>query len=77
MYGSFTNCTNLQPRQKEITLKKAELVKLLQKAGFEKIEGGNHEKWCKKGFPPIPVPRHAKDIPKGTLEKILKLAGLK
>jgi len=58
-------------------LTKAELVKLLQKAGFEKSEGGNHEKWYKKGFPPIPVPRHAKDIPIGTLQRILKMAGLK
>ena len=31
----------------------------------------------KNGFPPISVPYHTKDIPIGTLNKILKDAGLK
>ncbi|PIP58982.1 MAG: addiction module toxin, HicA family [Verrucomicrobia bacterium CG_4_10_14_3_um_filter_43_23] len=53
------------------------LEKLLKAAGFEKSQGGNHTIWKKKGFPPIPVPRHKGDIPKGTLDNILKHSGLK
>lgn len=56
---------------------KRELEKLLQKANFEKRTGGKHDVWCKKGFPPIVVPRHKGDIPVGTLRSILKVAGLK
>ena len=56
---------------------KRELTRLLKKAGFEKQEGGRHEVWRKQGFPPIPVPRHAGDIPKGTAAAILKTAGIK
>lgn len=55
---------------------KRELEKLLQKANFEKRSGGKHDVWSKKGFPPIVVPRHKGDIPKGTLKSILKSAGL-
>jgi len=58
-------------------LTKREIVKLLKKAGFEKREGGRHEVWVKEGFPPIPVPRHAGDIPKGTVNNILKDAGIR
>ena len=56
---------------------KRELEKLLKKAGFEMSHGGNHDIWKKDGFPPIPVHRHRKDIKKGTLNRILKDAGLK
>ena len=56
---------------------KKEIVKLLKKAGFIKREGGRHEVWLKEGFPPVEVPRHKGDIPKGTANKILKQAGLK
>jgi predicted RNA binding protein YcfA (HicA-like mRNA interferase family) len=56
---------------------KRELEKLLRKAGFTKKSGGRHDIWIKTGFPPIPVPRHKRDIPPGTLEKILNHAGLK
>lgn len=56
---------------------KREIEKLLQKAGFCKREGGRHDVWVKVGFPPIPVPRHKGDIPKGTALSILKCAGLK
>ncbi|MCP4756151.1 MAG: type II toxin-antitoxin system HicA family toxin [Proteobacteria bacterium] len=38
---------------------------------------GRHEVWKKQGFPSIPVPRHAGDIPKGTAAAILKAAGIK
>ncbi len=61
-------------------MKGAELERLLKKNGcylFE--EGTNHEKW----YSPInnglfPVPRHeGKEVPTGTLNKILKDAGIK
>jgi len=55
---------------------KRELEKLLRKAGFIKHSGGKHDIWIKSGFPPIPVPRHKGDIPKGTLKSIIKNAGL-
>lgn len=55
---------------------KRELEKLLKKAGFKKRAGGKHDIWIKKEFPPIPVPRHAGDIPIGTAKSILKAAGL-
>lgn len=56
---------------------KLEIIKLLKKAGFEKREGGRYEIWLKEGFPPVEVPSHGGDIPKGTAHKILKQAGLK
>lgn len=55
---------------------KYELEKILKKNSFEKHSGGKHDIWIKKDFPPIPVPRHKGDIPKGTLKNILKAAGL-
>jgi predicted RNA binding protein YcfA (HicA-like mRNA interferase family) len=55
---------------------KHELEKHLLKAGFTKRSGGKHDIWLKKGYPPIPVPRHRGDIPQGTLRSILKSAGL-
>lgn len=55
---------------------KHELEKLLKQRGFEKRSGGKHDIWLKKGFPPIPVPRHKGDIPRGTTRNILKAAGL-
>ncbi len=56
---------------------KKQLEKLLRKEGFSVVHGGNHDLWRKEGFPVIPVPRHSGDIPKGTLNIILKSAGLK
>ena len=55
---------------------KRELEKLLHKAGFVKKSGGRHDIWIQDGFPPIPVPRHKGDIPKGTVKSILKAAKL-
>lgn len=55
---------------------KQELEKLLRQAGFTLRSGGKHDIWIKKGFPPIPVPRHKGDIPTGTVRHILKAAGL-
>ncbi len=60
-------------------MKTAELLKLLKKNGIYKVrEGGRHEIY----FSPLtgkefPVGRHAKEIPTGTLQSILKDAGLK
>ena len=59
-------------------MKKVELERLLKSSGFNKVrEGGAHEIWGKEGFPNIPIPRHAGDIPKGTLSSILKVANIK
>lgn len=55
-----------------------ELIKILKKDGWkEKRQSGSHKIFMKDGFPPVPVPYHSKDLPKGTLEKILKMCGLK
>jgi predicted RNA binding protein YcfA (HicA-like mRNA interferase family) len=56
---------------------KYELEKVLKNQGFQKRSGGKHDIWLKRGFPPIPVPRHKGDIPHGTLRSIMKAAGLK
>ena len=56
---------------------KHQLEKLLKNKGFAKRSGGKHDIWIKKGFPPIPVPRHKGDIPHGTLRSIKNAAGLK
>ena len=42
--------------------------------GFIKRSGGRHDVWTQEGYPPIPVPRHKGDIPKGTAKSILKAA---
>jgi conserved domain protein len=60
-------------------MKGSELIKLLKKNGCSLVgHGGRHDEW----FSPItgktfPVPRHNKEIPKGTALSILKDAGLK
>ncbi|MCQ2532673.1 MAG: type II toxin-antitoxin system HicA family toxin [Saccharofermentans sp.] len=61
-------------------MKVSELKKILRKNGcFLVRQGTNHEHWhsilSNKSFM---VPRHdSKEIPKGTLEAILKQAGIK
>ncbi|MDT8446842.1 MAG: type II toxin-antitoxin system HicA family toxin [bacterium] len=57
-------------------MKVKELEKLPKEAGWSKTEGANHSKWSKDGKS-FPVPRHPRDIAKGTLNAILKQAGLK
>ena len=56
-----------------------ELLKKLKAAGWIIEEGNNHSKAVHRGRPEIviPIPRHKKDIPTGTLESILKATGLK
>jgi predicted RNA binding protein YcfA (HicA-like mRNA interferase family) len=60
-------------------MRTAELIKLLKNNGIYKVrEGGRHEIY----YSPITgkefaVGRHSKEIPNGTLQNILKDAGLK
>lgn len=56
-----------------------QMEKLLLKNGFHKVRTkGSHNFYTKDGFPNIPVQIHgSKDIPKGTEQNILKMAGLK
>lgn len=60
-------------------MKAKDLIKLLKKNGFKekRTPASSHRIYTKNGFPPISVPYHTKDIPLGTLNKILKDAGLK
>ncbi len=54
-----------------------DLLKTLQKDGWEivNIKGSHHK--LKKGNKKIVLPVHGKDIPKGTLHQIMKNVGLK
>ena len=61
-------------------MKVSELKKMLRKGGcFHDDEYENHERW----YSPVtgkyfPVPRHnSKEVPPGTLNRIMKDAGLK
>lgn len=59
-------------------MKPRELIKLLEKEGFVFVrQSGSHAIYRKQGFKIIVVPIHSKDIPTGTLQSILKDAGLK
>ncbi len=57
-----------------LIMTKLDIERLLKKSGFTKRSGGRHDVWCKDGYPPIPVPRHKGDIPRGTVQNILKAA---
>lgn len=59
-------------------MKAKELIKLLEKNGFilQRIKGSHHLYKHPNGKRTV-VPLHNKDIPKGTLNAILKQAGLK
>ncbi|MDU1906404.1 MAG: type II toxin-antitoxin system HicA family toxin [Dysgonomonas sp.] len=60
-------------------MKFSELCRLLEKNGWVKNEGGNHSKYVHPDSDNIIiVGRHpSKEVPTGTLNKILKDAGLK
>ncbi len=59
-------------------MKPRELIKILEKEGFVFVrQSGSHAVFKKAGKRIIIVPIHSKDIPKGTLEGILKDAGIK
>jgi len=72
----------VQKRTKYLILKLmkyAELYKLIESAGWTLNGGTNHYKYVHPNFDYyITVPRHSsKEVPKGTLNKILKDAGMK
>ena len=55
-----------------------EMVNLLQANGWTyDHSSGSHRIFYKKGFRPIVVPFHAKELSKGMEQAILKQAGLK
>ena len=58
---------------------KVELLKILKANGWSITEGGKHTQAKNPNYPgvKIPIPRHKGDIPKGTLNNILRAAGLK
>ena len=59
-------------------MKPRELIKILEKEGFVFVrQSGSHAIFRKTGNKIIIVPIHSKDIPSGTLNSILKDAGLK
>jgi len=60
-------------------MKYSEFYKLIESAGWTIKKGANHYKYVHPGFDYfIPVGRHpAKEIPKGTLDSMMKKAGLK
>lgn len=60
-------------------MKVKELVKKLEKAGwYYSYQRGSHMYFKHKDKPnKVPVPNHKGDIPKGTLNSILKQAGIK
>lgn len=59
-------------------MKAKELIRLLEKEGFLFVrQSGSHAIFKKLGNKIIVVPIHSKDIPTGTLNGILKDAGLK
>lgn len=55
-----------------------ELDKLLKSNGWTRDSKGNGSSHVmyRKGNNKIPVPKHSGDIPKGTLNEIMKQAGL-
>jgi predicted RNA binding protein YcfA (HicA-like mRNA interferase family) len=60
-------------------MKFSELYRLLEENGWVKKKGKKHIKYVHPDFSkPIPVGRHpAQEVPTGTLEAILREAGLK
>lgn len=56
-----------------------EVLKLLRNNGWHIQEGKRHHLATHPDRPgvKIPIPRYRKDIPRGTLNNILKAAGLK
>ncbi len=56
-----------------------EFTKLLKKEGFKEVKGrgkGSHQYWT-DGTHIVTVPSHKGDLPKGTLNAMMKQAGLK
>ncbi len=62
-----------------MTMTGKDLIKKLQKNGWtiDRINGSHHV-LTKYGYKPVAIPAHAgKDLPNGTLNKLLKDTGLK
>ena len=57
-------------------LKRRDLVKKLEAAGYHAEREGDHTIYEKEGARPVQVPRH-KEINENTAKAILKAAGLK
>lgn len=54
-----------------------EMISLLEKNGFIfSRQRGSHKIFNKKGFPPISIPCHGKDLKRGLATRILKDAGI-
>jgi mRNA interferase HicA len=60
------------------SMRYSELEKILFKNGWTKKSKTKHDWFSKPGCKSFPVPRHpSKEVPNGTLNAILKQAGLK
>jgi predicted RNA binding protein YcfA (HicA-like mRNA interferase family) len=55
----------------------ADLIRELEQAGFKRDRvRGSHHIYKRQGFPPIVVPHPKKDLGKGLVAKLRKMAGL-
>lgn len=61
------------PPLPSMTVREVEAV--LRRAGFVLDRQRGHRMWC-KGERCVPVPRHAGDVPKGTLRSIIDWADM-
>jgi mRNA interferase HicA len=59
-----------------VFMKKLDLVRLLEEAGYRRVRTGDHEIYEKEGSRSVQVPNH-KEINEYTARAILKVAGLK
>lgn len=57
-------------------MKRRDLIKLLEAAGYSAERNGDHTIYEKPGSRPVQVPRH-REINENTARAILKAAGLK
>ena len=63
--------------QKLPALKPAEMIKALEKAGFQIVrQTGSHVIMWKEDLPrPIPIPRHARELKRNLQNRLIKQAG--
>jgi len=57
-------------------MKRRDLIKQLESAGYKLDRNGNHAIYEKEGCRPVQVPNH-REINENTAKSILKVAGLK
>lgn len=71
---------DLLEKLERYTIKKRELESLLISLGFVEKKGkGSHMKWIRKGFPPIIIVSHDKDIKPYLVRQViqvLKIGGI-